>query len=59
MGKTSYLFAWMGGCVSIGTFTMGSSLVGTLNLLQASIAITIGCLVIAVGLTLNGAAGHR
>lgn len=59
MGKTSYLFAWMGGCVSIGTFTMGSSLVGTLSLFQAVMAMTIGCLVITVGLTINGAAGHR
>lgn len=59
MGKTTYMFTWMGGCISIGTFTMGSSLVGTLNLLQAGVAIAIGCLVIAIGLTLNGAAGHR
>ncbi|MDN6324880.1 MAG: NCS1 family transporter [Corynebacterium sp.] len=59
MGKTSYLFAWMGGCVSIGTFTMGSSLVGTLNLVQAIVAMVIGCVVITVGLTINGAAGHR
>lgn len=36
MGRTSYLLAWFGGCVSIGTFTMGSSVVGTLNLIQAS-----------------------
>ncbi len=27
MGRTSYLLAWFGGCVSIGTFTMGSSVV--------------------------------
>lgn len=59
MGKMSYLAAFMGGCVSIGTFTMGSSLIGTLNLLQAGIAMTIGCLVIAAGLTINGAAGYK
>lgn len=59
MGRLSYLAAFMGGCVSIGTFTMGSSLVGTLNLLQAGIAMTIGCLVIAGGLTINGAAGYK
>ena len=35
----SYLFAWLGGCVSIGTFTVGSGLVGTLNLLQTFVAI--------------------
>ena len=45
MGKWSYLLAWFGGCVSIGTFAMGSSIVGTLNLLQATLAIAIGCFV--------------
>jgi nucleobase:cation symporter-1, NCS1 family len=59
MGRTSYLLAWMGGCVSIGTFTMGSSIVGTLNLLQATIAIAIGCFVIGVALAINGAAGYK
>ena len=59
MGKWSYLLAWFGGCVSIGTFAMGSSVVGTLNLLQATLAIAIGCFVIGVALTLNGAAGHK
>jgi NCS1 family nucleobase:cation symporter-1 len=59
MGRTSYLLAWMGGCVSIGTFTVGSSLVGTLNLLQSVLAVTIGCLVIGIGLAVNGAAGYK
>jgi NCS1 family nucleobase:cation symporter-1 len=59
MGRTSYLLAWMGGCVSIGTFAMGSSLVGTLNLLQSTIAIAIGCFVIGVALAINGAAGYK
>jgi NCS1 family nucleobase:cation symporter-1 len=59
MGRTSYLLAWMGGCVSIGTFTMGSSLVGTLNLAQSVVAIAIGCVVIGIGLTINGAAGYK
>ncbi|MGO1949523.1 MAG: NCS1 family transporter [Mycobacteriaceae bacterium] len=59
VGRTSYFFMWMGGCVSIGTFTMGSSLVGELNLLQSILAMTIGCVVITIGLTLNGAVGHR
>ncbi|WP_434361153.1 NCS1 family transporter [Parasalinivibrio latis] len=59
MGNWSYLFAWFGGCVSIGTFAMGSSIVGTLNLLQASVAIAIGCFVIGIALTLNGAAGYK
>ncbi|SFH59455.1 NCS1 family transporter [Modicisalibacter xianhensis] len=59
MGRFSYLLAWFGGCVSIGTFTMGSSVVGTLNLVQATLAIAIGCFVIGVALALNGAAGYK
>ncbi|MDF9435024.1 NCS1 family transporter [Chromohalobacter israelensis] len=59
MGRLSYLLAWFGGCMSIGTFAMGSSIVGTLNLLQASLAIAIGCFVIGVALTINGAAGYK
>lgn len=52
MGRISYLLAWFGGCVSIGTFTMGSSVVGSLNLIQATLAIAIGCFVIGVALAL-------
>ncbi|MGV3725956.1 NCS1 family transporter [Hydrogenophaga sp.] len=59
MDRWSYLLAWLGGCVSIGTFAMGSSLVGTLNLLQTAVAIAVGCFVIGVALTINGAAGHK
>ena len=59
MGRFSYLLAWFGGCVAIGTFTMGSSVVGTLNLIQAPLAIAIGCFVIGVALVLNGAAGYK
>lgn len=59
MDPWSYLFAWLGGCVSIGTFTIGSGLVGTLNLLQTFVAITIGCVVIGVALMINGQAGHK
>ena len=59
MGRFSYLLAWFGGCVAIGTFTMGSSVVGTLTLIQATLAIAIGCFVIGVALVLNGAAGYK
>ena len=59
MGPWSYLFAWLGGCVSIGTFTVGSGLVGTLNLLQVVLAIAIGCTVIGAALMINGRAGHK
>lgn len=59
MDPWSYLFAWLGGCVSIGTFTVGSGLVGTLNLLQTFAAIAIGCLIIGLALMINGQAGHK
>lgn len=59
MGPWSYLFAWLGGCVSIGTFTVGSGLVGTLNLLQVVLAIAIGCTVIGAALMINGRPGHK
>ncbi|WP_146803091.1 NCS1 family transporter [Bisbaumannia pacifica] len=59
MGRASYFLAWFGGCVSIGTFAMGSSVVGTLNLIQATVAIAIGCFVIGIALALNGAAGYK
>jgi nucleobase:cation symporter-1, NCS1 family len=59
MGRSSYFLAWFGGCVSIGTFAMGSSVVGTLNLIQATLAIAIGCFVIGIALAINGAAGYK
>lgn len=59
MDPWSYLFAWLGGCVSIATFTVGSGLVGTLNLLQVVLAIAIGCSVIGAALMINGRAGHK
>lgn len=59
MDNLSYLAAFMGGCVSIGTFSMGASLIGVLNLTQAILAMAIGCSVIAIGLVLNGLPGHK
>ena len=59
MDNLSYLLAWLGGCVSIGTFAMGASLVGELNLVQATVAMMIGCSIIALGLVINGKAGHK
>lgn len=61
MGKLPYMLTWFGGCVAIGTFMMGSSLVppaGELNLFQAIVAMIIGSTVVAIGITLNGKAGH-
>ncbi|WP_432666556.1 NCS1 family transporter [Wukongibacter baidiensis] len=59
MDNISYLAAFLGGCVSIGTFSMGASLIGILNLTQAIVAMAIGCTVIAIALVLSGAAGHK
>lgn len=55
----SYLFAWLGGCVSIGTFTLGSSLTDSLNLYQALVAMVIGATVVAIGLVFNGKMSHK
>ncbi|HAE92550.1 MAG TPA: transporter [Tissierella sp.] len=59
MDNLSYLAAFLGGCVSIGTFSMGASLIGVLNLTQAIVAMAIGCSVIAIALVLSGSAGHK
>lgn len=54
LGKYSYLFAWLGGCISIGTFALGSSVVESgLNLTQAGLAMLLGSLILIVGLVLN------
>ena len=58
MGSLSYTASFLGGCVSIGTFSMGSALIGVLTIPQAILAMAIGCLVIAVALVLIGNAGH-
>lgn len=59
MDKWSYLASFLGGCVSIGTFSTGASLIGVLNLTQAVMAMIIGCLVIAIGLVIIGNCGHK
>ena len=59
MGTLSYTASFMGGCVSIGTFSMGASLIGVLTVTQAVIAMAIGCLVIAVALAIIGNCGHK
>lgn len=58
MGTLSYGASFMGGCVSIGTFSMGAGLVGALTVPQAILAMAIGCLVIAVALAIIGECGH-
>src|SRR5699024_1974726 len=59
MGSVSYAASFMGGCVSIGTFSMGAGLIGALTVTQAILAMVIGCLVIAVALVVIGQCGHK
>lgn len=59
MDPLSYAASFMGGCVSIGTFSMGAGLIGALTVPQAILAMAIGCLVIAVALVIIGNCGHK
>ena len=58
-GHVSYAASFMGGCVSIGTFSMGASLIGALTVAQAILAMTIGCIVIAIALAVIGKCGQK
>lgn len=59
LGKYSYLFAWLGGCISIGTFALGSSVAEKgLNLIQAGLAMVIGSLILILGLVLVDQFGY-
>ncbi|MEY8336494.1 NCS1 family transporter [Lachnospiraceae bacterium 62-35] len=56
--SVSYFLMWIGGCIAIAVFTVGSSLVGQLNLLQIVTALLVGTIIIAACLVVNGHAGH-
>lgn len=58
IGNLSYYAMWTGGCIAIAVFATGSSLLGTLNLFQAIMALVVGTVMIAIGLVINGRAGH-
>jgi len=58
MGVLSYFAMILGGCIAIGTFTLGATVFGVINLKQAIAAVIIGNLVIVLGMSLNGRAGH-
>lgn len=54
MGWMSYLMLWLGGCISIGTLTMGSAQLDKgLNLTQIFLAVTIGTGILVLGILLN------
>lgn len=54
MGWGSYLMLWLGGCISIGTLTMGSAQLDKgLNLLQVFLAVLIGTTILVIGICVN------
>lgn len=54
MGWGSYLMLWLGGCISIGTLTMGSAqLDAGLNLIQILIAVLLGSTILIIGIVIN------
>lgn len=62
MDPVSYTVAWIGGNISIAIFMVGASLVppsGSMNLVQAFVALLIGLSLTAVVLSINGAPGHK
>lgn len=62
LDNISYLLAWIGGCVFIGYFMLGASLVppvGELNLFQAIICICLSALIVSICFNINGQAGHK
>jgi NCS1 family nucleobase:cation symporter-1 len=60
MGWGSYTMLWLGGCISIGTLTMGSAQLDKgLNLMQIFLAVLIGSLVLIVGICLNDTFSYK
>lgn len=62
MDSKAYAFAWIGGCVFIGYFMLGASLVppvGQLNLLQAIVCISFSAIVVSICFNINGQVGHK
>lgn len=54
MGWGSNTMLWLGGCISIGTLAQGSAqLEAGLNLFQLFMAVTIGTVILVIGIALN------
>ena len=54
MSWGSNTMLWLGGCISIGTLSMGSSQLGNgLNLLQLFLAVLIGSTILVIGIAAN------
>lgn len=57
-----YALMWLAGCVFLGYFMLGASLippVGQLNLFQAFMAMGVAMIIVALFFTLNGMPGHK
>lgn len=60
MSWMSYLMLWLGGCISIGTLTMGSAQIDKgLNLWQILLAVGLGTGLLVVGIILNDQFSYR
>lgn len=60
MSWGSYTMLWLGGCISIGTLTIGSAQLDKgLNLMQLFLAVFIGTFVLIVGICLNDVFSYR
>lgn len=60
MGWGSNTMLWLGGCISIGTLTMGSAqLEKGLNLVQLFAAVFIGSLILIIGIAANDEFSYR
>lgn len=60
MGWGSYVMLWLGGCISIGTLTMGSAQLDKgLNLIQIFMAVLLGSLLLVIGICANDRFSYR
>lgn len=60
MGPGSYFMMWLGGCISIGTFTIGSAQLDKgLNMIQVFIAMLLGTTALVVTMCLNDQFGYK
>ena len=54
LGGVSYLMVWLAGCVTIGTFSLGSAMLGSgINLWQMILAVALGSGLVSVCLIIN------
>lgn len=59
LDPVSFFLMWTGGSIAISVFAMGANLFGKLNLFQFLICLSIGTVLPAVTLVINGLPGHK